>query len=106
VIWLWIAVAFCVLAVGGSGGYAASKGWRAWLAFRGTSRRAGDALARVTASGAAAEAHAVRLSAGSERLAAAVERLRRSLAELAAIRAAAAEPQSLVAALRGAVPRK
>jgi len=103
---IWIAVAFCVLAVAGSGWYAGVRGLATWRAFRHTSGRAGDALGRLAARAAEAEGHAIRVSAGSERLSASVERLRRSLAELAAIRAAAAEPQALLAALRGAVPRK
>jgi hypothetical protein len=103
---IWIAVAFCILALAGCGGYAAARAWRAWRVLRSTTRRANERLERVAASAAAAEARATGLTAGSERLAAATERLRRSLAELAVIRSAAAESQALVAALRGVVPRK
>ncbi|MGZ4332956.1 MAG: hypothetical protein ACXVRJ_01605 [Gaiellaceae bacterium] len=103
---IWIALAFCVVAVIGALSYAGSRAWRLWRTIRGTARQASDALARVTTSAAAAETHAVGLSAGAERLAAATARLQEALAELAAIRAAAAEAQGLLASIRGAVPRK
>jgi hypothetical protein len=105
-IWLWIAVAFCVVAVVGSLAYAAVHAWRLWRAFRDTSRRAGDAVARVATAAAAAEQQARGATADVEKLTGAAERLQVSLAELAVLRSAAAEPQALLAALRGAVPRK
>src|SRR5579885_423364 len=103
---IWIAVAFFVVALVGSASYAATRAWRLWKTFRSVSGAATEGLARVSASAAAAEAHAVGLSGGSEQLAAATERLREALAELAVIRAAAAEPRALLAGLRGSVPRK
>jgi hypothetical protein len=103
---IWIAVAFCVVALVASPAYAGARAWRLWRAFRRTSRRATDALGRVSASAAAAEAHAVALSSGTERLAAAAGRLRQALDELEVIRAAAAEPRALLASIRGTVPRK
>ncbi|HET7128091.1 MAG TPA: hypothetical protein VFJ93_03335 [Gaiellaceae bacterium] len=103
---IWIALAFCVLAVSGSIAYAAMRAWRLWKTVRATSRAAADATGRVLASAEAAEAHVTSLGAGAERLATAMERLQASLAELAVIRAAAAEAQSLLASIRGVVPRK
>jgi len=103
---IWVTLAFCVLAVAGSIAYAAVRAWRLWKTVRATSRRATEAVGRVTASAAAAEEHAVSLTAGTERLTAAIERLQASLAELAVIRAAASETSALLAAIRGVVPRK
>jgi hypothetical protein len=103
---IWLAASFCLVAVIGSLAYAASRAWRLWRTFRSASRRAGEALGRVTDSAAAAERHATALSANSERLAAANANLQRSLAALAIVRAAAAEPRTAFATLRGVVPRK
>jgi hypothetical protein len=103
---LWLALAFCIVAVVGSVAYAAARAWRLWRAFRGTSRRASDALGRVTASAAEAERHATSLTGGTERLAAATVSLQESLSELHAIRAAVAEPLALLGSIRGIVPRK
>ena len=102
----WLALGFCVLAVLGSIGYAATRAWRLWKTVRATSTAASDAVGRVMTSAAAAEAHAVSLTAGSERLSAAIAHLQGSLEELAVIRAAAAEPRNLLASIRGLVPRK
>ena len=102
----WLALAFFLVAVLGSLAYAGLRAWRLWRTLRGTSRRAGEALDRVTASAAAAEAHATSLSGGTQRLTAATTSLQEALAELHAIRAAVAEPLALLAVLHGAVPRK
>ncbi len=103
---VWICLGFCVVAAAGSLAYAATHGWRLWRAFRGLSRRVTDALGDVERSAAAAESHASGLGEGTERLNAAIARLQASLAELAAISGAAAEARSLLAAVRGVVPRK
>ena len=103
---IWIAVAFCLLAVIGSIAYAAVRGWRLWKTVRATSGRASEEVGRLMASAAVAEQHASSLGAGTERLADAMEHLQASLAELAVIRAAAAEPRNLLASIRGLVPRK
>jgi hypothetical protein len=92
--------------VAGSIAYAASRAWRLWKTVRATSRSATEATGRVLASAEAAENHVASLGAGAERLAAAMERLQASLAELAVIRAAAAETSALLASIRGVVPRK
>ena len=103
---IWIALAFCVVAVAGSVAYAAVRAWRLWKTVRATSRKATEAAGRVLASAEAAERHVTSLGAGAERLATAMEHLQGSLAELAVLRAAAGETQSLLASIRGVVPRK
>jgi hypothetical protein len=95
---------FCAIAVAGSAAWTGLRGLRLWRASRSLSRRAAEAVAVVTGSAARAEERARGLKA--EQLTAAVARLQESLAELAAIRRAAAEPQALLRSLRGAVPRK
>ena len=60
----------------------------------------------MLASAATAEEHVASLTDGTERLATAMERLQTSLAEFAAIRAAAAETGALLASIRAMVPRK
>jgi hypothetical protein len=102
----WVALGFCIVAIVGSIAYAVARAWRLWRTFRATSRRASDALGRVTAAAAEAERHATSLSGGTERLAAATASLQESLAELHAIRAAVAEPLALLGSIRGVVPRK
>jgi hypothetical protein len=62
---IWIALAFCIVAVLGSIAYAATRAWRLYKTFRGTARAAAAAVGRVTESAAAAEAHATSLGAGS-----------------------------------------
>jgi hypothetical protein len=102
----WLALAFCLVAVLGSIGYAATRAWRLWKTLRGTMRAANHAVSRVMTSATAAEKRAVSLTAGTERLSTAVTHLQTSLEELAAIRAAAAEPRDLLKSIRGLVPRK
>jgi hypothetical protein len=102
----WIAAAFLVAALAGSATLLVVGGLRAWRSFKSLSRRTTTALDEVTATAATAEAHAVRLSDGSERLTSAVERLQRSLAELALLRAALSEARAPIARARGLVPRK
>ena|SRR5579885_939166 len=103
---IWLSLAFLLAASLGSLGWAAARAWRAWKAFRGTSGRLTDALGAVAASAESAERHAVALADGNERLSAAVARLQSALAELAVLRRAAGETQSLLAAVRGVVPTK
>jgi hypothetical protein len=102
----WLALAFCLVAVLGSIGYAATRGWRLWKTARATVRAANQAVGRVMSSAAAAEKRAVSLTAGTERLSDAITHLQASLEELAVIRAAAAEPRDLLKSIRGLVPRK
>ena len=105
-VYAWAALGFLILSSLGSMALAGARGWRAWRTFRSVSRRTTGALATVAETGAAVERRASTLAAGSERLATAVERLRRSLADLATLRAVAGEAQSLLGGVRGAVPRK
>jgi len=102
----WLALAFCLVAVLGSIGYAATRAWRLWKTARATAKAANEALGRVMSSAAIAEEHAVSLTAGTERLSSAITHLQASLEELAVIRAAAAEPRDLLRSIRGVVPRK
>ena len=102
----WLALAFCLLAVFGSIGYAATRGWRLWKTARATAKAASDAVGRVMTSAETAEEHAVSLTAGTERLSSAITHLQASLAELAVIRGAADEPRDLLKSMRGVVPRK
>jgi hypothetical protein len=103
---IWIALAFCLVAVIGSIAFAAVRAWRLWRTVRATSKRGTEAADRVLASAAVTEEHVSSLTTGTERLAAALERLQASVAELAAIRAAASEARALLASIRGVVPRK
>jgi hypothetical protein len=103
---IWIAVAFCLVAVFGSLAYAAVRGFGLWRTFRTTSRRASEAIGAVAASAARTEERAEGLTEKTERLTEATDRLQRSLGELSAIRRAAAEPQALLRSLRATVPRK
>jgi len=102
----WLALAFCLVAVIGSIGYAAIRAWRLWKTIRGTARAANYEVSRVMSAAAAAEERAVSLTAGTERLSTAITDLQGSLEELAVLRAAADEPRSLLASIRGVVPRK
>ena len=102
----WLSFTFCVVAIVASTAYCAARGWRTWRTFGATSGLLTDALDAVNAASEQAERKALSLSAGTERLAAAIESLQRSLAELAVLRRAATEPRSLLATIRGLVPRK
>ena len=102
----WLALAFFLVAVLGSLGFAALRAWRLWKTVRATAKAATDAVGRVMTSAETAERRAVSLTAGTERLSAAITQLQASLEELAAVRAAAAEPRKLLASIRGLVPRK
>ena len=103
---IWAALAFCLVAILGSIGYAASRAWRLWKTARATGKAATDAVGRVMSSAATAEERAVSLTAGTERLSTAITHLQASLEELAVIRAAASEPRNLLRSARGLVPRK
>ena len=102
----WIAAVFLVAALAVSTTLLVVRGLSAWRTFKSFSRRSSAALDEVTTAAGAAEAHAVRLGEGSERLTSAVQRLQQSLAELSLLRAAAAEARAPIARARGAVPRK
>src|SRR3954470_11674524 len=93
---LFVALAFVLVAVLGSAAVATVRGIRLWRALRDTSERAGDALERLSAAGAAREPGGTGLQANSERLAAATARLQEALAAFAVLRAAAGEPRALL----------
>jgi hypothetical protein len=103
---IWVALAFCLVAVIGSIAYAATRAWRLWKTVRATAKAATDAVGGVMASAATAEKSAVSLTAGTERLSGAITHLQQSLDELAVIREAAAEPRDLLKSIRGLAPRK
>ena len=102
----WASLAFFLVAILGSLVVAALRALRLWRTVRGTARRATESIGKVAEAAAAAERRATALTAKSDRLGAAVTHLQESLAELAVIRGAVAESQTLLGALRGAVPRK
>ena len=103
---IWLSFAFCVLASIASAVWAGSRGWQLWRGFSGSSGRMGVAIAEVSTAAEAVERRVDNVSAGTEKLTVATERLQRSLAELAVLRKAAAEPTALLAKVRGLVPRK
>ena len=91
----------------GSIAYAATRALRTWRTFRRFSKTTSAAIADVLETAAEAEQHAVALTEGTEKLNAALAHLEQSLAELAVIKAAAAEARSsLICRSAGAVPRK
>jgi predicted negative regulator of RcsB-dependent stress response len=103
---LWLPLAFCLVAVVGSLGYAGMRGWRLWKTARATAKATSHAVGRVITSATAAEKRAASLTAGTARLSIAITHLQSSLEELAVIRSAAAEPRNLLTSIRGLVPRK
>jgi hypothetical protein len=103
---IWAAIAFFLVATLGSLAFLVVRAWRLWRTIRGTGGRTSDAIGRVTASATAAESHAMSLSSNAERLSTSAARLQEALAELAVIRAAAGEPQALLATVRRIVPSK
>jgi hypothetical protein len=102
----WIALVFLIVALGVSLGVAVVHGLRLWRAFRSFSRAAGRALDDVLGKTAKTEEHVTALAAKPELFEQATEHLQGSLAEIAALRAAASEANVVVARLRGVVPAK
>jgi hypothetical protein len=102
----WYPVLFLVLALAISLTVAIRRGLRTFRGFRAFSGSAEQALGAVTKSAEQAEARAAAISGATERLERARARLDKSLAELAVLRAAAAEVQRTFGAVRGLVPRK
>ena len=102
----WIALIFLVAALAISLTYLVVHGLRLWRTFRSVGRAAETAMAKVMRSADAAEEKASALSAKSERIDQARAHLQRSLAELAALRAAAAETTGAIGRIRRVVPRK
>ena len=102
----WIAGSFLVAVLVAASAFLSLRGLKAWRTFKSFSRKAAAAADQVTQTAAAAEARALSLGDGSERLTAAIDRLQATLAEFAIIRAAAAEARVPFTRVRGAVPRK
>jgi len=102
----WIALGFLLVATIASLTVAGLRGLRLWRTFRSFSDQAETALDAVTRSTAAAEERAAALSANQERLRRATERLQISLAQLAVLRAAAAEANATFQRIRNVVPTK
>ncbi len=102
----WIALVFLVVALGVSLAVAVVHGLRLWRTFRRFSRATTRALDDVLRKTATTEERVTALAAAPERVGAATEHLQGSLAELAALRAAASEANAVVARLRGVVPAK
>jgi hypothetical protein len=103
---IWASVAFLIVAVAGSIGYAVTRAWRLWKTFRALLDASAHDMARVSASAAAAEQRATSLSRHAARLQAATGRLQDALAELAVLQDALAEARAGLAVVRGVVPRK
>lgn len=102
----WIALAFLLLALIASLTYAVVRGLRLWRAFGSLSDQAGTALDTVTQLTAEAEQRTAALTANQERLTGAIEHLKTSLAQLAVLRAAAAETKETFQRIRNLVPSK
>jgi hypothetical protein len=90
----WLSFAFFVVATGGAAAFAGLRGWRTFAAFRAFTGATTSALAAVADRGATAEEHALAASRAVERLNVALARLQESLAQLAVLRAAAAEARA------------
>ena len=105
-VYAWLSVAFCACAVVGSITWAVLRALATWRTLRSFTGAAGTAFDGVLETAAAAEAHAVSLSDGGERLTRATAHLQESLAGAAVIRSALGETQQLLRRLRGAVPHK
>jgi len=103
---IWLCAAFLVVAVVGGATVAGLRGWRLYKAFRDTSSRTADAVARVTDAAMQAERRATSLAESTERLNRAIARLQESLAELAVLRAATDDVRNWIAVVRALVPTK
>ena len=102
----WLSLLFLMLALLGSITVAVLSGLRAWRAVRRFTRTTTSALGDVLQTAESAEEHAAALPRGAERLTAATTRLQASLAQLAALRSAAADARASLFSFRGAMPRK
>jgi hypothetical protein len=102
----WIALAFLVVATVASAAIAGVRGLRLWRTFRSFSGQAETALDTVMQGTAKAEERSATLTANQERLARATEHLKTSLAQLAVLRAAAAEANATFKRVRSVVPTK
>ena len=102
----WIALVFLVVALVASVAVAVVRGLRLWRALSSFSGRAESALDAVMRGTAEAEERAAALTTNQERLNKAIDHLKTSLAQLAVLRAAAAEANGTLARIRSFVPSK
>jgi hypothetical protein len=91
---IWICLLFLVVAVVGPVAVAVVRGLRAWRTFRRLTRAVSGAIDDVLRRGEAAEAHAIALTAKTERLSSSIAHLQESLAEVAILRSAFANARS------------
>ena len=102
----WIALVFLVVALVASAAVAVVRGLRLWRALRSFSAQAETALDTVMRETAEAEERSAGLTANQERLTKAIDHLKTSLAQLAVLRAAAAEANATFSRIRSVVPSK
>ena len=102
----WIALVFLVVAVVASSVVVVVRGLRLWRTFRSFSDKAETALDTVLRLTTTAEERSAALTANQERLMRAIEHLKTSLAQLAVLRAAAAEAKGTFDRFRSLVPTK
>ena len=102
----WIALVFLVVAVVASSVVAGVRGLRLWRTFRSFSAKAETALDTVLRLTTTAEERSASLTTNQERLTRATEHLKTSLAQLAVLRAAAAEAKGTFDRFRSFVPTK
>jgi hypothetical protein len=103
---VWIALALTSIAVVAAAASAASRGLRTWRGARRLMSQLESELQTLERNASAAGEKAAEAGKATEELAAAAERLQHSLAELAVLRAAAAEASALPRSLVSLVPRK
>jgi len=102
----WIALAFLLVASVASVTVASIRGLRLWRVFRSFSGQAEQEIDHVMRSAETTEQRTASLTENQERLTRAREHLQISLAQLAVLRAAAAEANAALDRLRNAVPTK
>src|SRR3954452_9814578 len=102
----WIALIFLIVALAASFAHVVIHGLRLWRIFRSVGGAAESALSDVMRSADAAEAKAAALTGKSERIDQAREHLRQSLAQLATLRAAAAEASAPIARFSALLSRR
>ena len=102
----WIALVFLVVALVASAAVAAVRGLRLWRAVGSFSTRVESALDTLMRETAKAEERSASLTSDQERLTGAIDHLKTSLAQLAVLRAAAAEANATFNRIRNVVPSK
>ncbi len=100
----WVALGFLLVATVASVTFAGVRGLRLWRVFRSFSGQAEQELDHVLRAAETTEQRSASLTTNQERLTQAREHLQISLAQLAVLRAAAAEANAALDRLRKAVP--